>query len=149
MKPDSFAIIDRAHEHGINFLDTANNYGWVQGEGITEQIIGRWFAQGGGRRERTVLATKLYNLTGDWPNEGRDPALHIRQACEDSLRRLQTDRIDVYQIHHIDRDAPWDEVWEAMDVLRHQGESSSLGSSNFAEDGAWRGPRAGVARRGL
>src|SRR5579871_1019469 len=81
---DSFAIMDRAREHGINFLDTANNYGWVQGEGITEQIIGRWFAQGGGRRERTVLATKLYNLTGDWPNEGRISALHIRQACEDS-----------------------------------------------------------------
>lgn len=129
---DSFAIMDRAHEHGINFFDTANNYGWALGEGITEQIIGRWLAQGGGRRERTVLATKLYNLTGHWPNEGRISALHIRQACEDSLRRLQTDHIDVYQIHHIDRDAPWDEVWEAMDVLRYQGKIIYVGSSNFA-----------------
>src|SRR5574338_438543 len=118
---DSFVIMDTAHEHGINFFDTANTYGWKMGEGITEQIIGRWLAQGGGRREKTVLATKVYGKMGDWPNQSRLSALHIRQACDDSLRRLQTDHIDLYQMHHIYRLAPWEEVWQAMDVLVQQG----------------------------
>src|SRR5207249_490132 len=92
---DSFALMDRAREAGINFFDTANVYGWKRGEGVTEQIIGRWFAQGGGRREKVVIATKVYGDMGDWPNTSRLSALHIRQACEDSLRRLKTDRIDL------------------------------------------------------
>jgi aryl-alcohol dehydrogenase-like predicted oxidoreductase len=124
--------MDRAHEHGINFFDTANVYGWQQGEGITEQIIGRWFASRGGRRERTVIATKLYGSMGDWPNETKLSALNIRRACDDSLRRLQTDHIDLYQMHHVDRDTPWDEIWEAMSVLRQQGKIIYCGSSNFA-----------------
>ena len=131
-EPDSFAIMDRAHEHGINFFDTANVYGWKKGEGITEQIIGRWFAQGGERRGRTVLATKLYGDMGDWPNDGRLSALNIRRACDASLRRLQTDFIDLYQMHHVDRATPWDEIWEAMTVLRDQGKILYVGSSNFA-----------------
>src|SRR5271156_6558467 len=101
---ESFAIMDRALELGINFFDTADVYGWKKGEGITEQIIGRWFAQGGGRREKVVLATKVYGDMGDWPNESRLSALHIRRAAEDSLKRLQTDYIDLYQMHHIHRD---------------------------------------------
>jgi len=129
---DSFAIMDRAHEHGINFFDTANVYGWKRGEGITEQILGRWFAQGGGRRERTVLATKLYGDMGDWPNDGRLSALNIRRACDASLVRLQTDYIDLYQMHHVDRRTPWDEIWAAMEVLRTQGKILYVGSSNFA-----------------
>jgi NDP-hexose C3-ketoreductase / dTDP-4-oxo-2-deoxy-alpha-D-pentos-2-ene 2,3-reductase len=129
---DSHAIMDRAHEYGINFFDTANVYGWKQGEGITEQIIGRWFAKGDGRRERTVLATKLYGSMGDWPNENKLSALNIRRAAEGSLRRLQTDYIDVYQMHHIDRTTPWDEIWEAFSVLRQQGKVLYFGSSNFA-----------------
>jgi aryl-alcohol dehydrogenase-like predicted oxidoreductase len=129
---DSHAIMDRAHEHGINFFDTANVYGWAKGEGITEQIIGRWFAMGGGRRERTVLATKLYGEMGDWPNETKLSALNIRRACDASLRRLQTDHIDLYQMHHVDRDTPWEEIWEAMSVLRQQGKIIYVGSSNFA-----------------
>jgi aryl-alcohol dehydrogenase-like predicted oxidoreductase len=129
---DSHSIMDRAHEHGINFFDTANVYGWQQGEGITEQIIGQWFASGGGRRERTVIATKLYGSMGDWPNETKLSALNIRRACDDSLRRLQTDHIDLYQMHHVDRDTPWDEIWEAMSVLRQQGKIIYCGSSNFA-----------------
>jgi len=129
---DSHSIMDRAHEHGINFFDTANVYGWQQGEGITEQIIGRWFASGGGRRERSVVATKLYGSMGDWPNETKLSALNIRRACDDSLRRLQTDHIDLYQMHHVDRDTPWDEIWEAMSVLRQQGKIVYCGSSNFA-----------------
>ncbi|MGB9750727.1 aldo/keto reductase [Roseiflexus castenholzii] len=129
---DSFAIMDRALELGINFFDTANVYGWKTGEGITEQIIGRWFAQGGGRREKVVIATKVYGKMGDWPNESRLSALHIKRACEGSLRRLQTDYIDLYQMHHIDRDTPWEEIWQAMEQLVREGKVLYIGSSNFA-----------------
>jgi aryl-alcohol dehydrogenase-like predicted oxidoreductase len=129
---DSFQIMDRALEIGINFFDTANVYGWKVGEGVTEQIMGRWFAQGGGRREKIVLATKVYGRMGDWPNESRLSALHIRRACEDSLRRLQTDHIDLYQMHHIDRESPWEEVWQAMEQLCREGKVVYVGSSNFA-----------------
>ncbi|MCU1345671.1 MAG: aldo/keto reductase [Acidimicrobiia bacterium] len=131
-EPDSFAIMDRAHYTGINFFDTANMYGGAKGKGATEEIVGRWFAQGGERREKTVLATKLYGPMGSWPNEGMLSALNIRRACDASLKRLQTDYIDVYQMHHIDRSTPWDEIWEAMDVLRQQGKIIYVGSSNFA-----------------
>jgi aryl-alcohol dehydrogenase-like predicted oxidoreductase len=129
---DSHAIMDRAHELGINFFDTANVYGWKKGEGATEQIIGRWFAKGGGRRERTVLATKVYGSMSDWPNDTFLSALNIRRACDASLRRLQTDYIDLYQMHHIDRSTPFDEIWEAMEILRAQGKIIYAGSSNFA-----------------
>ncbi len=129
---DSFRIMDRAHELGINFFDTANVYGWKKGEGWTEQIVGRWFAQGGGRRERTVIATKVYGGMGDWPNESRLSALHIRRACEASLTRLQTDHLDLYQMHHVDRATPWDEIWQAMETLVRQGKVVYVGSSNFA-----------------
>jgi aryl-alcohol dehydrogenase-like predicted oxidoreductase len=133
---DAFAIMDRALEHGINFFDTANVYGWHdgngRGEGITESILGRWFAQGGGRRERVVLATKVYGQMGTWPNESRLSALHIRRACDESLRRLQTDRIDLYQFHHVDREAPWDEIWQAIEQLVAAGKVLYAGSSNFA-----------------
>jgi len=129
---DSFAIMDRALEIGINFFDTANVYGRKQGEGITEQIIGRWFAQGGGRREKVVLATKVYGKMGDWPNESRLSARHIKLACEASLRRLQTDWIDLYQMHHIDRHTPWEEIWQAMEQLVQEGKVIYVGSSNFA-----------------
>ncbi|MBV6457639.1 MAG: Protein tas [Fimbriimonadaceae bacterium] len=131
---DSHAIMDRALEHGINFFDTADVYGWKKGEGWTEAIIGRWFAQGGGRRDKVVLATKVYGDMGEWPNTNRLSALHIRRACEGSLRRLQTDYIDLYQMHHVWREAPWEEIWEAFYVLRQQGKVLYFGSSNFA---AW------------
>lgn len=145
-EPTAFAIMDRAQETGVNFFDTANVYGrrqsppgQVAGQdeshaGWTEEIVGRWFAQGGSRRERTVLATKVYGNMTDWPNDSRLSALNIKRACEASLRRLQTDYIDLYQMHHIDRDTPWDEIWEAMEVLRHQGKILYVGSSNF---GGW------------
>ncbi len=129
---DSFAIMDKAFELGINFLDTANVYGWKRGEGVTEQIIGRWLAQGGGRREKVVVATKVYGVMGDGPNEWRLSAYHIRKACEDSLRRLQTDHIDLYQMHHVDRETPWEEIWQAMGLLVQQGKVLYVGSSNFA-----------------
>ena len=125
----SHAIMDAALDRGLNFFDTANVYG---GGGKTEEIIGRWFATGGGRREKVVLATKVYNGRDPWPNSNRLSALHIRQACEASLRRLQTDHIDLYQMHHIDRATPWDEVWQAMELLVAQGKVIYVGSSNFA-----------------
>src|SRR5262245_26193117 len=114
---DAHGIMDRALDLGLNFFDTANTYGWKLGEGRTEQIIGRWLAGGAGRRDKVVLATKVYGKMGEWPNEGRLSALHIRRACDESLRRLKTDHIDLYQMHHVDRDAPWDELWQAFDVL--------------------------------
>jgi aryl-alcohol dehydrogenase-like predicted oxidoreductase len=129
---EACAIMDRAHEVGVNFFDTADIYGGAEGEGTTEQIVGRWFSKRRGRRERTVLATKVFGKMGGWPNEGRLSALHIRQACDASLRRLQTDYLDVYQMHHVDRGTPWDEIWEAMAVLRQQGKILYVGSSNFA-----------------
>ena len=128
---DAFAIMDRALELGINFWDTADIYGWKKGEGVTENIMGRYFAQGGGvalalgavpiaqgggRREKVVLATKLYGDMGDWPNTSRLSALHIRRACEGSLRRLRTDYLDLYQMHHIWRDAPWEEIGQAFEL---------------------------------
>jgi NDP-hexose C3-ketoreductase / dTDP-4-oxo-2-deoxy-alpha-D-pentos-2-ene 2,3-reductase len=129
---DSHQIMDLAHDQGINFFDTANTYGRPRAEGVTEQVIGRWFALGGGRRDRTVLATKLYGGKGEWPNDRFLSAVNIRRSCEDSLRRLGTDHIDLYQMHHVDRSTPWEEIWEAMDVLRTQGKIIYVGSSNFA-----------------
>ena len=132
-------IMDRAHELGLNFFDTANTYGRRQSPpgqvansdqshaGWTEEIIGDWFAKGSGRRERTVLATKLFGDMGAWPNEGKLSALNIRRACDASLRRLRTDYIDLYQMHHVDRDTPWDEIWQAMEVLVAQGKVLYVG----------------------
>jgi aryl-alcohol dehydrogenase-like predicted oxidoreductase len=141
---DSFTIMDRALEEGINFFDTANVYGWKQGEGVTEQILGRWFAKGGGRRDKVVLATKVFGSMGDWPNENKLSALNIRRACEGSLRRMQTDHIDLYQMHHVDRDTPWEEIWQAMDLLVQQGKVLYVGSSNFA---GWHIVKANEAAR--
>jgi aryl-alcohol dehydrogenase-like predicted oxidoreductase len=131
---DSHAIMDTAVELGLNFFDTANVYGWKTGEGVTEQIVGRWLAGGGGRRQRIVIATKVFGRMGDGPNDRGLSAYHIKRACEDSLRRLQTDHIDLYQMHHVDRDTPWDEIWQAMEQLVRDGKILYVGSSNFA---AW------------
>ena len=128
---DSHAIMDRALEVGVNFFDTANRYGRDISLGFTEEIIGRWLAQGG-RRDRIVLATKVYGPMGDGPNDRGLSAYHIRKACEDSLRRLQTDHIDLYQMHHVDRRTPWEEIWQAMEQLVREGKVLYVGSSNFA-----------------
>lgn len=136
---DSFKIMDRALELGINFFDTADVYGWSVEHGYTEEIIGRWFAQGGGRRDAVVLATKVYNPVDRKANlpevnsDGRSlSAYKIRKHCEGSLKRLQTDWIDLYQMHHIDRECPWDEIWQSFDALIKQGKVVYVGSSNFA-----------------
>ncbi|MFC7848867.1 aldo/keto reductase [Arthrobacter sp. NPDC057388] len=129
---DAHAIMDSAQGSGINFFDTANVYGGTDHRGWTEEIIGRWFAKGGERRERTVLATKLYGTMTDRPNESKLSALNIRRALDASLKRLQTDYIDVYQFHHVDRNTPWDEIWQAVEVAVQQGKILYSGSSNFA-----------------
>jgi aryl-alcohol dehydrogenase-like predicted oxidoreductase len=131
---DSHEIMDAALDLGINFFDTANVYGWKRGEGLTEQIIGRWLARRKGARDRIVLATKVFGRMGDGPNDRGLSAYHIKRACEASLRRMQTDHIDLYQMHHVDRDAPWEEIWQAMEQLVREGKITYVGSSNFA---AW------------
>lgn len=92
---NSFTIMDKALEAGINFWDTADVYGWKTGERITEKIIGNFFAQGGGRRDKVVLATKVYNKVEEWPNGERLSKLRIKKGCEDSLKAMQTDYIDL------------------------------------------------------
>src|SRR6202030_1796750 len=120
---EAFKIMDMALEAGINFFDTANIYGWGENAGKTEEIIGRWFAQGGGRRERVVLATKLYGGMQnrlDGPNDAPGlSAYKIRRHLEDSLRRLKTDHIELYQMHHVDWNASWDEIWEGFEIAVH------------------------------
>ncbi|MCX3063616.1 aldo/keto reductase [Streptomyces beihaiensis] len=133
---DSHAIMDAALDAGINYFDTANVYGWGENKGRTEEIVGNWFAKGGDRRDKTVIATKVYgNMAADggapWPNHDRLSAVNIRRAVDASLKRLQTDRIDIYQFHHIDRRTPFEEIWQAIDVLVQQGKILYAGSSNF------------------
>lgn len=131
---ESHAILNEAVEAGINLVDTANSYNYREGQRSTEHILGRWFAQDVSRREEVVLATKVYGTVGDGPNDGKLSALHIRRACEDSLRRLQTDYIDLYQIHHVDQESTWDEIWQAMEQLVQQGKVIYVGDCNLA---AW------------
>lgn len=145
---ESFSIMDRSLELGINFFDTADVYGWKRGEGLTEQIIGNWFGQGAMRREKVILATKLF---GDMDQDPSDhvmkrglSAIKIRRSCENSLRRLKTDYIDLYQMHHIDRSTTWDEIWEAFETLVRQGKILYAGSSNFA---GWHIAQANEAAR--
>jgi len=131
---ESFKIMNRSLELGINFFDTANVYGWDLGVGVTEKIIGKWFAEDKSKREQIVLATKVYGKMGDKPNESKLSAYHIKNACEESLKRLQTDHIDLYQMHHIDRNTPWEEIFQALEQLVREGKILYVGSSNFA---AW------------
>ncbi|MGW5735488.1 MULTISPECIES: aldo/keto reductase [Streptomyces] len=135
-EPDSHAIMDAALDAGINYFDTANVYGWDENKGRTEEILGTWFTQGGDRRDKVVLATKVYgNMALDgkpaWPNHDLLSAVNIRRSVEASLKRLQTDHIDIYQFHHIDRRTPFDEIWQAIDTLVTQGKILYAGSSNF------------------
>ena len=125
---DAHLMMNHVFDQGINFFDTADIYN----DGLTESIIGNWFAQDRSRRDKIVLATKAYFQVGEGPNDGRLSAYHIRRACESSLRRLQTDHIDVYQMHHVDRRTPWEEIWQAMEQLVREGKVSYVGSSNFA-----------------
>jgi aryl-alcohol dehydrogenase-like predicted oxidoreductase len=130
-REESFAILDDAVEAGVNFIDTADQYGGRLGVGATEQLLGEWLAQDPSRRDRIVLATKVHEPMSDDINDRGLSARHIQRACDASLRRLGVDHIDLYQMHHIDRAAPPDEVWQAMDRLITQGKITYVGSSNF------------------
>lgn len=157
---EAHRIMDRALELGINFFDTADRYGDPQGSRQTEEIIGRWIAKSG-KRDQVVLATKVFGPMGPGANDEGLSAYHIRQGCEESLRALQTDRIDLYQMHHVDRGKPhpkrdlafldgdignlyfpphlrggtgWEEIWQAMGQLVGSGKAVYIGTSNFA---AW------------
>lgn len=130
---DSIPILDEAVDLGINLIDTANTYGPIGQAGGTEEVLGRWFASRPGLRDRVLLATKVFGpmSSGD-VNAGGLSARNIRRSLDASLRRLQTDHVDIYQFHHIDPSVPWDEIWEAMDVAIQQGKVIYVGSSNFA-----------------
>lgn len=135
-KEESFKIMDAALDAGVNFFDTANNYGFlVNNQGITEKIIGDWFAQGGNRRERVVLATKVHEDMFD-PNDGpnSNPGLSvykIRRHFEASLKRLQTDHVEIFYMHHIDRAVEPAEMWAGFERLFNQGLIDYVGTSNF------------------
>ena len=144
---DSFSILDEALAQGINFVDTANQYGGHLGVGTTETLLGKWLAQDRGRRDRIVLATKVHEPMSDDINDRGLSARHIQMACDASLRRLQVEHIDLYQLHHIDRNAPMEEIWQATDRLIAQGKITYVGSSNFP---GWKIAQAGetAAARG-
>ncbi len=130
---DSHTMMNTAFERGVNFFDTANVYGGNKGRGTSEEYIGRWLKQHPDKRRELVLATKVYGpMSEDGINDRYLSAFHIRQACEDSLRRLQTDHIDLYQMHHVDRNTPWEEIWQAMEQLIREGKVLYVGTSNFA-----------------
>ncbi|MER5217495.1 aldo/keto reductase [Streptomyces sp. NPDC002838] len=131
-EPEARELMDHAVDSGINFVDTANMYGWREYRGYTEEVIGRWLSSRASLRDRVVLATKVGNPMGEGLNEQGLSARHIVAACEASLRRLGTEWIDLYQMHHVDREAGWDEVWQAMELLVQQGKVRYVGSSNFA-----------------
>ena len=121
---ESSRMIIRALDGGINLIDTSNSYQ----AGESERVIGRVLAESG-RRDEVVIATKVHYPTGPGPNDRGNSRLHIMRACEQSLRRLQTDRIDLYQLHRPDFDVPVDETLGAMTDLVHQGKVCYIGSS--------------------
>lgn len=128
---DSFAILDCAVASGINLIDTANQYGGSCGVGTTEEIIGQWLQKNSDKRDKLVIATKVHEPMSDDINDRGLSARHIQMACEASLKRLGVEHIDLYQMHHIDRTAPIEEIWQAMDRLIAQGKITYVGSSNF------------------
>ncbi len=154
---DSFEILDEAVDAGINFIDTADQYGGSLGVGTTETILGNWLQQDSSRRARLVLATKVHEPMSEDVNDRGLSARHITNACDASLKRLGVEHIDLYQMHHIDRSVPVDEIWLAMDRLIAQGKITYVGSSNFPgwaiaqanERAAVRGTPGLVSEQGL
>ena len=144
----SVTILDEAAGLGIDFLDTADVYPVPPGPatlGRSEEILGRWLR---GRRERVVVATKCGNRVGPGPNDAGGSRRHVIAACEASLRRLQTDRIELFYLHHADLGAPLPETLEALDRLVRDGKVLYVGLSNFE---AWQLglAMAAIAERGL
>lgn len=129
---ESIQVLDAAFEAGINFVDTADVYSrWAPGNpgGVAESVIGRWLANK--RRDELVLATKVRAPMGPGPNDQGLSRAHIMSAVEASLRRLQTDYIDLYQAHSPDDETPLDETLRAFDDLLHEGKVRYVGCSNF------------------
>ncbi|GHD17590.1 oxidoreductase [Nocardiopsis kunsanensis] len=143
---EALRVMDAAFDRGINCVDTADIYGWRLYKGHTEELVGQWLARGP-RRDDVVVATKVGEAMGDGPNDRGLSARRIIASCEASLRRLGTEHIDLYQMHRMDRFAPWEEVWQAMDQLVASGKVRYVGSSNFA---GWHlaGAQESAARRG-
>jgi aryl-alcohol dehydrogenase-like predicted oxidoreductase len=123
-KEESLAIIHRALGAGINFIDTSNSYN----DGESERIVGEALQQSG-RRDQVVLATKVYNKTGEGVNDMGPTRFHMIKACEDSLRRLQTDHIDLYQLHRPPLNMPQDETLRAFEHLVSSGKVVYIGAS--------------------
>jgi len=142
-------LLDAALEAGITFIDTANTYGWTERLGRSEEIIGSWLAGSDSRRERIVLATKVYGAMSDQPNDRGLSARNIVRSCEGSLRRLQTDYLDLYQMHHVDRSVPWEETLSALERLVAEGKVLYTGSSNFAGWDIARANERASVRHGL
>jgi aryl-alcohol dehydrogenase-like predicted oxidoreductase len=150
---DSFKVLSAAYEAGINFLDTADIYSrWVEGNpgGVSEQIIGKWWKQAGIPRQNLILATKVRGKMGDAPNDEGLSRAHIMSAVEASLRRLQTDYIDLYQTHWTDDSTPIEETLRALDDLVKQGKVRYIGASNYAAwelmQALWTSDKLNVAR---
>lgn len=137
---DSFNIMDNAIEEGVNFFDTADIYGSKlftkgMGTGLTEEIIGNWFNKGKKRREKIILATKVFfKMENQGINNIGLSAYRIKHSCEESLRRLKTDHIDIYYMHQIDVNTTWEEIWQTLEQLIREGKIIYVGCSNFA---AW------------
>lgn len=146
-EPDSFEILNVALNAGINFVDTANQYGGALGVGATETILGNWLAEDRTRRDKLVLATKVHEPMSDDINDRGLSARHIQMACDASLKRLGVDHIDLYQMHHIDRTTPIEEIWQAMERLIAQGKITYVGSSNFPGWAIARANEKAIARQ--
>lgn len=149
-EPTSFAIMDRAADGGVDFFDTADVYplgGGADRVGRTEEIVGRWLR---GKRDRIVLATKAHGVTGPGPNDRGGSRQHLVRAVEESLRRLQTDYLDLYQLHGYDAETPLDETLRALDDLVRSGKVRYIGCSNYRAwqlaTALWTSDRLGLAR---
>ena len=148
----SFAVMDAFAEAGGNFIDTADIYSrWVEGHngGESEGVIGRWL-QARGNRSQMIIATKVRGQMGPGPNDQGLSRRHIFDACDASLRRLQSDTIDLYQTHYFDADTPIDETLEALDRLVQQGKVRYVGCSNYPAwrlmEALWTSDKCGLAR---
>ena len=149
-EPTSRAIMDKAFESGVTFFDTADAYplgATVETLGRTEEYVGRWLKE---RREQIVLATKFFLPMGAGPNDRGGSRKHIFQAVEASLRRLQTDYLDLYQMHFPDYETPLDETLGALDDLVHSGKVRYIGCSNYSAwflvKALWTSEKLGLAR---